>query len=210
MNSFFSPVVLNLILVNGLIFIFVNLLYFKSPDDLFPTIFHYFTLCKSDWVQPRPPLSPEVEGIQLVTYFFTHKDLFHFLFNMLALTVFGRWVEAIWGSKRFLEFYLFAGVFGGILITLFDPSSVPVIGASVSVSGVLVAFAINFPREKLLIFPFPIPIEARYYAIGFAVISLFLFWDSLQGGGGNISHFGHLAGMVAALVYLAVRRFLPR
>lgn len=202
----FTPVVLNLIIINGLIFVLVNLLRFKSPDELFPLVFHYFELCKSGAFLQRDPFSCSLEGVQIVTYFFTHIDLMHFIFNMLALTVLGKWVEVVWGSRRFLEFYLFSGVVGGLIITFFDPSDNPVIGASVSVSGILVAFAYSFPREKLLIFPFPIPIEARYYAIGFAVVSLLLF---LSGSGGRVSHFGHLAGMAAALIYIPLRKFLP-
>jgi membrane associated rhomboid family serine protease len=135
--------------------------------------------------------------VQIVTHFFSHTEIFHIVFNMMALISLGSGVEYVLGSKRFLEFYLFCGVLGGILITLFDPSPSPVLGASGAIFGVIVAFAVFFPREGLSIFFLP-PIEARWVAIGIGVVSLGLV---ITGMGGSISHFGHLAGMIAALVY---------
>jgi membrane associated rhomboid family serine protease len=190
------PVVKNLVILNGIVFLF---LFWASHSHMAPVLTN-FVLYKSDLILNRPPFGDEVHSfrpVQIVTHFFSHTEIFHIVFNMMALISLGSGVEYVLGSKRFLEFYLFCGVLGGILITLFDPSPSPVLGASGAIFGVIVAFAVFFPREGLSIFFLP-PIEARWVAIGIGVVSLGLV---ITGMGGSISHFGHLAGMIAALVY---------
>lgn len=141
-----------------------------------------------------------LEWWQVFTYFFTHQSFWHILANMVALWSLGVAVETVLGSRDFLKLYLFTGIGAGLLLAFVDPSPMPVLGASTSVSGVLAAFAFLFPRERLVIFPLPIPIPARGLAIGFGVISLALFlWEPVMGG---ISHFGHLCGLVLGWIYL--------
>ncbi|NBV14696.1 MAG: rhomboid family intramembrane serine protease [Sphingobacteriia bacterium] len=190
-----TPVVKNLVIINGIVFAFLFMINLTSLADLQ----YYFLLFKNDWILPRPAGYAELfKPVQLVTHFFAHKEIFHILFNMMALISLGTGVEYIFGSKKFLEFYLFCGFVGGILITTLDPSSAPVLGASGAISGVIVAFAFFFPKERLSVFFLP-PIEARWVATAIAALSaIFVF----TGTGGSISHFGHLAGMVAAAVYL--------
>lgn len=137
---------------------------------------------------------------QVVTYFFTHRSFWHLLANMVALWSLGSAVEPVMGRGEFLRMYLFVGIGAGVILAFLDPSPAPVLGASTSVSGVLMAFAYFFPRSQLLIFPVPIPITARWLVIGFATVSLVLFlWEPVMGG---ISHFGHLAGLGLGWVYL--------
>ncbi|MCS7189251.1 MAG: rhomboid family intramembrane serine protease [Bacteroidia bacterium] len=140
------------------------------------------------------------EWWQLLTYFFTHKSFWHILANMVALWSLGTSVEAVLGSSRFLKLYFFTGLGSGFLLAFLDPSPIPVLGASTSVSGVLSAFAYFFPRSRVVLLPIPIPISARMMAIGFGVISLILFiWEPVMGG---ISHFGHLCGLLLGWVYV--------
>lgn len=152
--------------------------------------------------------------IQLVTYFFNHSrsDLFHILFNMLALLFLGPITESVLGSRAFLKFYLFCGIVGGLMIAFLDPNNYPVVGASVAVSGVLVAFAMNFPNQKLYFMFIPIGIKAKWFVSGIAAISaIFVFLDAIGADSiGNISHFGHLAGMIAALLFFYLGRYIPQ
>ena len=112
----------------------------------------------------------------------------------------------------FLQFYLFCGLFGGLLIAFLDPTSNPVLGASGAISGVALAFAIYFPRQTLLLF-FVIPMKARTLAWvlggGSAVLVVMQALGIDIGGLGTVSHFGHLAGMISALIFFYGSRFLP-
>lgn len=137
---------------------------------------------------------------QVVTYFFTHRSFWHILANMIALWSLGSAVEPVMGSRSFLSLYLFVGIGSGLALAYLDPSPMPVLGASTSVSGVLMAFAYFFPRAQLVIFPIPIPLRAKWLALAFGAISLGLFlWEPVMGG---ISHFGHLCGLFLGWVYL--------
>ena len=125
---------------------------------------------------------------------------------MYILAGLGPVTERVLGGKRFLRFYLFTGVVGGLLITLFDPSNAPVLGASGAISGVLVAFAIFFPDAKLGLLFIPIQFKARQFVIGLGILSAVLVVGQMFNPaiGGSISHFGHLAGMIAALLFYFV------
>lgn len=144
---------------------------------------------------------------QPVTYMFLHGGIFHILFNMLALWMFGVELERMWGSRFFLKFYFVAGV-GAALTTLllsFTPFAFAnqlyyslTIGASGAVYGILLAYARYFPHRPILpYFVFPIP--AKYFVIIIGAISLL---SSMNGPGGGIAHTTHLGGLVAAYLYL--------
>lgn len=211
-----TPVVKNLLIINVLVWVSMFLLGSKFPDlpgdlalyktnllNLYETTSEGFFIVETD-EGPRyvPFKADDFEPYQLVSHFFMHsqRSFFHILFNMILLFSLGPLVEMVMGSERFLKFYLFSGFIGGIFVALFDPSPNPVVGASGALSGVLLAFAWFFPNEKLIIFPIPIPIRARWLVIGFAAISLGLVVFAGQTGG--ISHFGHLAGMAAGAIFL--------
>ena len=139
--------------------------------------------------------------VQIVTHFFNHGGIFHIAINMFVLYNLGSPVESTFGSKRFLAFYLFCGVVGGVLTAFLDPSPIPVVGASGAISGVAVAFAMLNPKMKMVFLLIPFPIDAWKLILGFFVVSLGLvIYDYIRpydGSVGGISHFGHLSGMVA-------------
>ncbi|MEM8886448.1 MAG: rhomboid family intramembrane serine protease [Bacteroidota bacterium] len=160
--------------------------------------------------------------VQIVTSFFNHSkrsgprgneriEIFHILFNMLVLGMFGPVCESVLGSKRFLNFYLFCGVVASLLLTFLDPSPIPVLGASTAVSGVLVAFAMTFPNQKMGLMFLPIYFKSRDFVLGIAGISALLVILQVFGIniGGGISHFGHLAGMVAGYLFFKIEKYLP-
>lgn len=202
-----TPIVKNLLILNVVIFIILQL-------PLGEMLFRYFILIKSDLIFPRPNYGISFMPVQIVTYFFNHdpNSLFHILFNMLMLVSLGPILEMVMSSKKFFKFYLFCGVVGGLIIAFLDPSPNPVLGASVALSGVLVAFAFYFPHQRLSFFLIPISFEARQFAIGFAVISAVLAVLNWQGMGilGGISHFGHLAGMIAGYIFFNMGKWFPQ
>jgi membrane associated rhomboid family serine protease len=140
---------------------------------------------------------------QLVTYMFLHGGLFHLAFNMLALWMFGSELEYLWGSRRFLIYYFFTGVGAGITSAVFDPNStVPIVGASGAIFGLLLAFGMYFPNRPILIwFLFPVP--AKYFVI---IFGAFEFFASLPRRGGlmsdGVAHLAHLGGLVFGFLYL--------
>lgn len=226
-----TPITKHLIIINVIIFIALMIIPGKKQiDDLF------FTLHKSNALGFRGVgmyMGEEVytvmdEGVekvvpwaatdmfrpwQIVTSFFNHSksDYFHVIFNMLVLGMFGPMCEHVLGSKRFLNFYLFCGVVAGIALAFLDPSPIPVLGASTAVSGVLVAFAMAFPNQRVGLFFLPIFFKAKDFVLGAAAISAVLVLLQVFGMnvGGGISHFGHLAGMLAGYLFFKVEKYLP-
>jgi membrane associated rhomboid family serine protease len=148
---------------------------------------------------------------QLVTYMFLHGGILHILFNMLTLWMFGRELEEAWGTRRFLNFYFICGIGAGICIVLFNyvlpwgNPSIPTIGASGAIYGVLLASAVMWP-DRIIYFNFLFPIKMKWLVILYGVIA---FYGSL-GAGGGVSNIGHLGGLLVGFVYLktpAMRRF---
>lgn len=140
---------------------------------------------------------------QFGTYMFLHGGLLHLALNMYALYLFGSEIERMWGPKAFLRYYLITGVGAGLFHTLLTPmSTVPTIGASGAVLGVLTAFAVMFPDRQitlLLFFILPVTLRARTLAIGYAVISLL---SGASGSPDGVAHFAHLGGMLVGYIYL--------
>ncbi len=144
---------------------------------------------------------------QVATYMFLHGGLFHILFNMLALWMFGTELERLWGTRFFLKFYFISGIGAGILTVAF--SLLPfgfahqlhqsiVIGASGAIYALLLAYALYFPdRPIYMYFVFPIP--ARIFVLIMGVIA---FYSSLSDAGGGIANATHLGGLLVGYVYL--------
>jgi len=137
---------------------------------------------------------------QLATYIFLHGGITHILFNLLALWMFGGELESLWGSRKFLRYFLFCGIGAGICTVILTPYQfIPVIGASGAIYGILLAFGWLFPNRLIYIY-FLFPIPAKYMVIIFGLIELF---SSMQGTGGGIAHLTHLGGLLFGLVYMA-------
>jgi hypothetical protein len=130
-----------------------------------------------------------------------HGGFSHILFNMFALWMFGSSIENVFGSKKFLIFYLLAGISAGLLHLFFSPllGGVPAltIGASGSVYGVLIAYALFFP-DNLIFLYFLIPVKAKYL-IGFLIVIEFLAVDSASSG---VAHLAHLGGALFGFLFI--------
>ncbi len=213
-----TPVVLNLIIINLLVFLALNLK---------PVISDYFVLEKANYFgiheeytqggktyflmyeDGEPRLGPEAgqfKPVQLVTSFFSHIAVWHIFFNMFALYSFGVKLEMVMGGKRFLLSYLLIGLGSTILTALLDPSPIGVLGASGALFGMLVLYAFYFPETQLGLMFLPMRFPIKKFLIGAAVISagLVVIEKLTDKSIGGISHFGHLAGMVVGFIYLKV------
>jgi membrane associated rhomboid family serine protease len=136
---------------------------------------------------------------QLATYIFLHGGIFHLLFNLLSLWMFGGELENYWGSKKFLGYFFFCGIGAGICTVVFSPYQfIPVIGASGAIYGILLAYGWLFPSRPIYMYLlFPIP--AKYMVIIFGLVELF---SSMEGTGGGVSHLTHLGGLLFGFLYM--------
>lgn len=218
MNEQYSPtgfrvlptIVKNLLIINVLMFLATLTLERFNIDltDLFGL--HFFK-------------ASDFKIYQFVTYMFMHANFTHLFFNMFALWMFGNTLENIWGSQRFLLFYMVCGIGAGLCqevvqyiqytTLLADYASVNTggqivsmdtylnmmntVGASGAVYGLLLAFGMMFPDSRIYLY-FLFPIKAKWFVIGYAVIELI----SGLAGGGNVAHFAHLGGMLFGLILI--------
>jgi membrane associated rhomboid family serine protease len=151
---------------------------------------------------------------QVATYMFLHGGVFHLVFNMLALWMFGSELEDRWRTRFFLKFYFVTGVGAGILTVLFSllpfgPSQQllrsNVIGASGAIYGLLLAYAMYFPeRQVYMYFVFPIPVR-----VFVAIIGAIAFLSSSLGDSSGVASATHLGGLAIAYVYLKSGRMSP-
>jgi len=147
---------------------------------------------------------------QLVTYSFLHGGLWHVLMNMLTLWMFGSQEEQDWGSKRFLEYYLFC-VVGAALVTIgvaylgwgMTPETATV-GASGGVYGLLIAFGMLYGDRELFMFPIPIAIKAKYLV---GILIFIVLISAFQPSQGGVANFAHLGGLLFGFLYL---KLLPK
>ncbi len=183
-------VVKNILIINILLFVSKIFLADKINLDAFLDLYPI----GSDYFKPH----------QFISYMFMHADFMHILFNMLAVYMFGSILENIWGSKRFLNFYLLCGLGAAALqlaISSFNNEFTILLGASGAVFGLLVAFAIMFPNTELQLY-FIIPVKAKYLVTFYALYELYNGFFSMD----NVAHFAHLGGLIVGLIIMMIWR----
>lgn len=162
------------------------------------------------------PTAPEFRWWQPLTHMFMHGGIWHIVFNMYSLILFGSVVERIIGERKFLILYFVCG-FGAValhlgvewlqvrqmtaqyfsgaqgMVTAVNIALPPTVGASGAIYGLILAFAMLFPEARMtLLFP-PVTLSAKWMVIVFAAIELFTGVNGLAAG---IAHFAHLGGML--------------
>jgi membrane associated rhomboid family serine protease len=143
---------------------------------------------------------------QPVTYMFLHGGMFHLLFNMFALWMFGGEIERTWGTREFVKYYFITGTGAGLLTFLLSfNSQTPTIGASGAIFGILVAFALMFPNRPIYLY-FLFPVKAKYLVIFFGIIE---FLASLRHTSDGIGHFAHLGGLIIGYIYIKADWRIP-
>jgi membrane associated rhomboid family serine protease len=207
------PVIKNLIIVNGLIWLAEMTL----GSNISEWMFNMFALhdVHSQFFRPH----------QLVTYLFLHDNhgFEHILFNMFALWMFGAVLENYWGAKRFLTFYMISGIGAAVahLLVLYHETApiaaealqyVPedraafmasqgideaTVGASGAIFGCLAAFGYLFPNSLIYLYFF-VPIKVKWFVLGYAAIELFS--GVRASAGDNVAHWAHLGGGLVGLL----------
>ncbi|HBF04735.1 MAG TPA: rhomboid family intramembrane serine protease [Prevotella sp.] len=174
----------------------------------------------NNWLGLHFFMASDFHIYQLFTYMFMHGGFEHILFNMFALWMFGCVVERVWGPKKFLFYYIVCGVGAGLFqeaaqyvtyvvkdLGAYDfvntgVARIPMgeylnlwttVGASGAIYAILLAFGMIYPNERIFIFPIPIPIKAKYFVMGYAVIEL---GSAMFTSGDGVAHIAHLGGMV--------------
>ena len=141
---------------------------------------------------------------QLVTYMFLHGSIWHLLFNMLSLWMFGSMLESDWGVSRFLKYYFICGVGAGICDVAVNAAmgiwNTHTIGASGAIYGLLLAFGVLYPNQTVLM-NFLFPVRAKYLVMIYGAIALY----SAMGENNGVSNIAHLGGMLFGFLYLKVR-----
>jgi len=141
---------------------------------------------------------------QLATYLFLHGGVWHLLFNMLTLWMFGVTLERDWGTRKFLKYYFICGIGAGLcdvtVNALLGNWNTSTIGASGAIFGVLLAFGVLYP-ETTILFMFLFPIQAKYFVMIYGAMALL---GSLNVNSG-VSNVAHLGGMIFGLLYLKVQ-----
>jgi membrane associated rhomboid family serine protease len=212
----FPPVIKNLIIINALMF-FAQVTFFNHSDE-FTNLLALHDI-RSDYFKPY----------QLLTYMFMHGSFEHILFNMLALWMFGAQLENVWGSKRFLQYYVLTGLGAAVLhlaVLYFEmtpyfesfnslppelqniitaqnknPHMAATVGASGSVFGCLAAFGYLFPNTLIYVY-FLIPIKAKWFVILYGIVELSL--GIRNSAGDTVAHFAHLGGAITGLIIVFI------
>lgn len=210
------PITRNLLIINVVCFL-IQWLFEKRGVDVADLLGLHFILASNFSV------------FQLVTYMFLHGSFLHLFFNMFSLWMFGGIIERTLGGRRFLIYFLICGIGAGLCQEVWQTAQyvidgmykyewvdlgaqiVPMgemlnmwttIGASGACYGVLLAFGMLYPNERLmLLFP-PIPMKAKYFVAGYAIIEVFAAYSSND----NVAHFAHLGGMLFGWLLLVIWR----
>ena len=200
----------NLLIINGLAFLATYVLQMQGIDLSNIGGLHFF-------------MADDFHLYQLITYLFLHANFMHILSNMFGLWMFGCVIENVWGSKKFLFYYITCGIgaglcqelaqFGSFYLTISEQApgigfgeliavgqqlghqlnSWTTIGASGAVYAVILAFGMTFPNERLFIIPFPFPIKAKWFVLGYVAIE---FFSAIGTSADGVAHTAHLGGML--------------
>jgi len=140
---------------------------------------------------------------QLVSYGFLHGSFNHLFFNMFAIWMFGTPLERSWGSQRFATFYATCVIGAGIaqlLVQSLEGGLYPTIGASGGVFGLLLAYGVMWPDNRIFLMFLPVPIKAKWFVLIYGGAELLFGFTRLMPG---VAHFAHLGGMIfgAGLLY---------
>jgi membrane associated rhomboid family serine protease len=131
------------------------------------------------------------------TYMFLHGGLWHLAMNMYTLWIFGPRLEHVWGARGFALFYIWCGLGGAVFHALLG-GLMPMVGASAAIFGVMLAYAMHWPRDEIYFFGV-IPMRVATLVVLLAAVNLLLGYTS---GGSGVAYFAHLGGFAFGFLYL--------
>lgn len=181
-----TPLVRNLIIINFAVFLLQNL------GDKYRV---------TDYLMLWPLNSPSFRPYQIFSYMFAHGSIWHIIFNMMALASFAPTLESFWGDRKFLIFYIVAGIGAGLIygaVGYFLGGGGPMLGASGAIYGVLMAFGLLFPNTELMMMFIPVPIKAKYlvFIVGFVAYAL--------DRSGTVAHVAHFGGALVGYIVVTI------
>ena len=185
-KSFFDTVTSKILAVNLVIFLLTT---FSEP------IFNLLAL--------TPTLAVKGMIWQFFTFMYVHGGFVHIFFNMFSLLMFGPTIEEIMGSKKYFIFYTLCGLGSGVFHILINGiESIPLVGASGAIFGVVTAYGLIFPKNIIYVYFVPMP---AIVAIGlFGIIELF---SGISGVEPGVANFGHLGGMIVGFILIKFFNF---
>jgi membrane associated rhomboid family serine protease len=219
-----TPVVKNLLIIN--LVCFIPFIVLSNYDYQVKVVYNgglfYFA-------------SPQFRVWQILTYMFLHGGWTHILFNMFALFMFGPILEYAIGPKRFFNLYFICGIGAALFqmmvqaieihsligtFTLLSPAqitsqamadklqaiyTVPIIGASGAIFGLLVGFGMLYPDMELMILFIPVPVKAKYIIPVYILIEIYAGLSPTAGD--NVAHFAHLGGALLGFIMIKLWRY---
>lgn len=189
--------------------IFINVLMFAGEQLLSDDLVLRLAL----WPLQSAPFSDGLTSFQpwqLLTYGFLHGSVWHLFVNMFALYMFGGQLEQLWGPKRYMNLYLLSIIVAGatqlLVAAALASEPYPTIGASGGVFGLLLGFAMYFPRRTIVLLIPPIPMPAWLFVTLYGILELYLGVTGTEAG---VAHFAHLGGMGGAWILIQYWRGGP-
>lgn len=204
----------NLLIINVLCFLAAMVLQGRGTNLNYIFGLHYFQATDFEFYQP-------------LTYMFMHGGFAHLFFNMFALWMFGGVIERTFGARRFLIYYIVCGLGaalcqeisqmlsfysiiseqGGTFSDLMNLgmadrdvlNNFTTVGASGSIYGILLAFGMTYPEERMFIFPLPVPLKAKWFVCIYVAIELFMALGTSADG---VAHIAHLGGMLFGFILI--------
>jgi len=175
-NRTFPFATWGIIILCGIVFLFETTL----PQELLEELTYSFGIVPVEYTGRHHHGLPLIDYLSFLTTLFLHGGWLHFLGNMWFLKIFGSKVEDRMGHGRFFVFYLISGILASMFYIYFSPrSSMPVIGASGAIAGVMGAYYVMFPHARILtlipifIFPWFVDLPAVFFLGWWFLIQLF-------------------------------------
>lgn len=202
----FPPVTLNLLIINGLVFLAGLVPDFSRIINLyFPLWYPLWPLQEeSFFAGSGVPVLLQKIPYQFITHMFMHGDFLHLFFNMFGLWMFGSVVENYWKGAKFLVYYLIcglgaAGIYTASLYIGNTQGMIPMLGASGALYGVLLAYGFMFPNN-IIYMNFLFPLKAKYWVM--IIIGLDIISSVANRPGDNVAHLAHIGGALTGLLVL--------
>jgi membrane associated rhomboid family serine protease len=204
-NRTFPATTWLIIILCGIVFLFETTLKQKALEKFIV----FFGVVPAEYTKHHWHGLPLIDYISFLTTMFLHGGWLHFLGNMWFLKIFGSKVEDRMGHNGFLVFYLISGILASMFYIYFSPrSSMPVIGASGAIAGVMGAYYVMFPRARILtlipilIFPWFVEIPTFLFLGWWFLLQLFTGTLSLAlpNSGEGVAWWGHIGGFIAGII----------
>ena len=188
------PISIGIIVVCIVVFLLQGISPQSSFGQVILNTLNHMALWPVNSINPQP-WQLNFQPWQLISYGFLHGGFNHLFFNMFALWMFGLPIERMWGSRKFAEYYFICILGAGLvqlLVQYISDGNYPTIGASGAVFGLLLAYGVTWPNNKLFLIFFPVPIKAKWFVLIYGAAELIF---GVTGAMPQVAHYAHLGGL---------------